>query len=64
MSSPPNAHPYHKRRHFYDSEGNDWEFGQYLQEGNGEEVIRIISARRATPSEKENGAAGSLPSLK
>lgn len=29
-STPPNAHPYRKRRYFYDPEGNDWEFVQYL----------------------------------
>lgn len=29
-STPPNAHPYRKRRYFYDREGNDWEFVQYL----------------------------------
>ena len=23
-STPPNAHPYRKRRYFYDPEGNDW----------------------------------------
>jgi catechol 2,3-dioxygenase-like lactoylglutathione lyase family enzyme len=29
-STPPNAHPYRKRQYFYDPEGNDWEFIQYL----------------------------------
>jgi len=29
-STPPNAHPYRNRRYFYDPEGNDWEFVQYL----------------------------------
>ena len=29
-STPPNAHPYRKRQYFYDPEGNDWEFVQYL----------------------------------
>jgi len=29
-STPPNAHPYRKRVYFYDPEGNDWEFVQYL----------------------------------
>ena len=29
-STPLNAHPYRKRRYFYDAEGNDWEFVQYL----------------------------------
>ena len=28
----PNAHPYRKRVYFHDSEGNDWEFIQYLSE--------------------------------
>jgi len=29
-STPPNVHPHRKRRYFYDAEGNDWEFVQYL----------------------------------
>lgn len=29
-STVPNAHPYRKRIYFYDPEGNDWEFLQYL----------------------------------
>jgi catechol 2,3-dioxygenase-like lactoylglutathione lyase family enzyme len=29
-STPPNKHPYRRRVYFYDSEGNDWEFVQYL----------------------------------
>jgi catechol 2,3-dioxygenase-like lactoylglutathione lyase family enzyme len=29
-STPPNAHPHRKRLYFYDPEGNDWEFVQYL----------------------------------
>ena len=29
-STIPNAHPYRKRIYFYDPEGNDWEFVQYL----------------------------------
>ncbi len=29
-STPPNSHPFRKRRYFYDSEGNDWEFVEYL----------------------------------
>ncbi len=29
-STPPNNHPYRKRVYFYDPEGNDWEFVQYL----------------------------------
>lgn len=28
----PNAHPYRKRIYFYDPEGNDWEFVQYLSD--------------------------------
>src|SRR5207245_7501615 len=28
-STPTNTHPHRKRRYFYDSEGNDWEFVQY-----------------------------------
>ncbi|HVO79210.1 MAG TPA: VOC family protein [Terriglobales bacterium] len=31
-STPPNKHPYRKRLYFYDPEGNDWEFVQYLSE--------------------------------
>ena len=29
-STPPNAHPHRKRLYYYDPEGNDWEFVQYL----------------------------------
>jgi len=29
-STTPNSHPYRKRVYFYDPEGNDWEFVQYL----------------------------------
>jgi catechol 2,3-dioxygenase-like lactoylglutathione lyase family enzyme len=29
-STPPNDHPHRKRQYFYDPEGNDWEFVQYL----------------------------------
>ena len=28
----PNAHPYRKRLYFYDPEGNEWEFVQYLSD--------------------------------
>jgi catechol 2,3-dioxygenase-like lactoylglutathione lyase family enzyme len=35
-STPPNAHPHRKRRYFYDPEGNDWEFVQYLSEDPAE----------------------------
>ena len=31
-STVPNAHPYRKRVYFYDPEGNDWEFIQYLSD--------------------------------
>lgn len=31
-STPPNAHPYRNRVYFYDPEGNDWEFIEYLSE--------------------------------
>ena len=29
-STVPNAHPSRKRVYFYDPDGNDWEFVQYL----------------------------------
>jgi catechol 2,3-dioxygenase-like lactoylglutathione lyase family enzyme len=29
-STPPNKHPYRIRVYFYDDEGNDWEFVQYV----------------------------------
>jgi catechol 2,3-dioxygenase-like lactoylglutathione lyase family enzyme len=29
-STPVNSHPYRKRIYFFDSDGNDWEFIQYL----------------------------------
>lgn len=29
-STPPNKHPARKRVYFYDADGNDWEFIQYL----------------------------------
>jgi catechol 2,3-dioxygenase-like lactoylglutathione lyase family enzyme len=28
----PNAHPYRKRLYFYDPEGNEWEFVEYLSD--------------------------------
>ncbi len=31
-STVPNVHPSRKRAYFYDPEGNDWEFVQYLSE--------------------------------
>src|SRR5713226_7452361 len=31
-STVPNAHPYRKRRYFYDPERNDWELIQYLSQ--------------------------------
>ena len=35
-STPSTAHPYRKRRYFYDPEGNDWEFVQYLSQDPAE----------------------------
>jgi catechol 2,3-dioxygenase-like lactoylglutathione lyase family enzyme len=35
-STPPNAHPHRKRMYFYDPEGNDWEFVQYLSQDPAE----------------------------
>ena len=35
-STPPNAHPHRKRLYFYDPEGNDWEFIQYLSQDPAE----------------------------
>jgi len=35
-STVPNAHPHRKRVYFYDPEGNDWEFVQYLSDDPGE----------------------------
>ena len=29
-STPPNDHPARKRVYFYDPDGNDWEFVEYL----------------------------------
>ena len=31
-STYPNRHPYRKRVYFYDADGNDWEFVEYLTE--------------------------------
>lgn len=31
-SSYPNAHPHRTRVYFYDAEGSDWEFVQYLSD--------------------------------
>jgi catechol 2,3-dioxygenase-like lactoylglutathione lyase family enzyme len=31
-STYPNAHPHRRRIYFYDAEGNDWEFVQYLSD--------------------------------
>jgi catechol 2,3-dioxygenase-like lactoylglutathione lyase family enzyme len=31
-STVPNNHPYRKRVYFYDPDGNDWEFVQYLSD--------------------------------
>ena len=35
-STVPNRHPHRKRVYFYDEEGNDWEFVQYLSEDPAE----------------------------
>ena len=35
-STVPNAHPHRKRLYFYDPEGNDWEFVQYLSQDAAE----------------------------
>src|ERR1700688_4073790 len=35
-STVPNAHPFRKRVYFYDPEGNDWEFVQYLSQDPAE----------------------------
>lgn len=34
-STVPNHHPYRKRVYFYDPDGNDWEFVQYLSDDPG-----------------------------
>ena len=35
-STVPNDHPHRKRVYFYDDEGNDWEFVQYLSDNPSE----------------------------
>lgn len=35
-STVPNNHPHRKRIYFYDPEGNDWEFVQYLSDDHAE----------------------------
>ena len=35
-STTPNAHPHRERVYFYDPEGNDWEFVQYLSQDPAE----------------------------
>jgi len=35
-STVPNEHPHRKRVYFYDAEGNDWEFVQYLSDDPAE----------------------------
>lgn len=35
-STFPNAHPFRKRIYFYDPDGNDWEFVQYLSANHEE----------------------------
>ena len=34
-STYPNDHPYRKRVYFYDADGNDWEFVEYLSDDPG-----------------------------
>ncbi len=44
-STVPNDHPHRKRVYFYDAEGNDWEFVEYLSddpaERNGYDIPEI-----------------------
>lgn len=35
-STPDNSHPHRKRVYFYDPDGNDWEFVQYLSDDPNE----------------------------
>ncbi len=35
-STPSNSHPFRKRVYFFDSEGNDWEFVEYLSDDPAE----------------------------
>ena len=35
-STVPNQHPHRKRIYFYDHEGNDWEFVEYLSDDPAE----------------------------
>lgn len=35
-STVPNAHPHRKRQYYYDREGNDWEFVEYLSKDPAE----------------------------
>jgi catechol 2,3-dioxygenase-like lactoylglutathione lyase family enzyme len=44
-STPHNAHPHRKRRYFYDAEGNDWEFVQYLSEDPAERNDYVLPDR-------------------
>ena len=44
-STPPNAHPHRKRLYFYDPEGNDWEFVQYLSPDPAERHDYALSDR-------------------
>ena len=44
-STPPNAHLYRKRVYFYDPEGNDWEFIQYLSQDPAERNDYKLSDR-------------------
>lgn len=36
-STVPNAHPHRRRIYFYDPDGNDWEFVQYLSDDPAEQ---------------------------
>ncbi len=44
-STVPNAHPHRKRVYFYDAEGNDWEFVQYLSQDPAERHDYKLSDR-------------------
>ena len=44
-STVPNAHPRRKRLYFYDPEGNDWEFVQYLSQDPAERHDYELSDR-------------------
>ncbi len=44
-STVPNAHPHRKRVYFYDPEGHDWEFVQYLSQDPAERHDYKLSDR-------------------